>query len=260
MKKQLEFDLNHPQLQNPCRVDWDEMAGDERQRHCAQCDKQVYWFSHMSQKEIQAVLNQTGPNLCALIEKRPDGTIVTADPPIASRFFSFRTSKWTAGVFSLFLGWTAGAGTIQANSLSPATLQVNSTDRQKDETKPQAGSQTGIKGWVKDATGASVVNATVRVTSRQTGVVREFTTDEEGCFVFLTDQPGSFTIRVEAVGFVTFEKTKVSVKAGKLSTPRPFVLRVGSTGGFCFLEKPKPSDNLSTIFSNSFSGFKRLFS
>lgn len=258
--KQREFDLNNPQLQNPCRIGWDEMAGEARKRHCAQCDKDVYRFSHMSLEEIHALLNQTGPTLCALIEKRPDGTIVTTDPPIASRFFSFRTSKWTAGVFSLFLGWMAGAGTIQANSLSPATLQVNSTDRQKDETNPQAESQTGIKGWVMDANGASVVNATVRVTSRQTGVVREFTTDEEGCFVFLTDQPGSFTIRVEAVGFVTFEKTKVSVKAGKLSTLKPFVLRVGSTGGFCFLEKPNASDRISPLFSSSLSGFKRLFS
>ena len=64
-----------------------------------------------------------------------------------------------------------------------------------------------ISGFVRDASGASVPNATVIVKNEGNGVERRTTANAEGYYVVSNLPPATYTIRVEATGFRTFEQT-----------------------------------------------------
>lgn len=42
-------------IARPCSEHWDEMAGDDRARHCARCDKPVHDVAAMSVAEVRAL-------------------------------------------------------------------------------------------------------------------------------------------------------------------------------------------------------------
>ena len=70
---------------------------------------------------------------------------------------------------------------------------------------------------VTDPSGATVPNATVTLTSRDTGSVRTITTGGDGTARFAQLNIGSYTIRVETPGFTTFETT-ANVNSGSVIT------------------------------------------
>src|SRR5712675_1411852 len=68
---------------------------------------------------------------------------------------------------------------------------------------------TAVVGDVTDPQGAAVNAARVTLTDPSTGVTRQTTTDEQGHFQFLSLQPGTYTIRVEATGFKSAQTDRV---------------------------------------------------
>src|SRR4051812_5560238 len=71
-----------------------------------------------------------------------------------------------------------------------------------------AQSDTGaISGFVKDATGATVPNATVNIKNEATGLERKAVTNESGYYIVPNLPPGFYSVRVEASGFKRFEST-----------------------------------------------------
>src|SRR6478735_1849280 len=62
---------------NPCEVDWEDMVGDDRGRHCAQCGKTVRNLSVLDGDEIAEVLARGD---CVSFLYREDASIVTAEP------------------------------------------------------------------------------------------------------------------------------------------------------------------------------------
>jgi hypothetical protein len=90
------------QIASPCTADWDKMAGDERMRHCGQCQLNVYNLSDMTRDEALAFLAQREGRTCVRMFKRPDGTVITRDCPVglaAVRAKFVRLSLATAGLF-----------------------------------------------------------------------------------------------------------------------------------------------------------------
>ena len=71
--------LPNIRVATPCRADWNEMTGDERVRHCAHCDKDVFNLSSMTRDEAEALVLAKAGNLCARYYQRQDGTILLAD-------------------------------------------------------------------------------------------------------------------------------------------------------------------------------------
>jgi hypothetical protein len=71
--------LPNIRVATPCRADWNEMTGDERVRHCAHCDKDVFNLSSMTRDEAEALVRAKAGNLCARYYQRQDGTILLAD-------------------------------------------------------------------------------------------------------------------------------------------------------------------------------------
>lgn len=52
----------------PCPADWNKMIGDERVRHCAECNLNVYNLSAMTEREVQKLIarshGQSRANMC----------------------------------------------------------------------------------------------------------------------------------------------------------------------------------------------------
>jgi len=51
-------------IPEPCGESWDEMAGDERRRHCERCRHAVYDLSSLTEKRARRLLQDPPPDLC----------------------------------------------------------------------------------------------------------------------------------------------------------------------------------------------------
>lgn len=90
-----------------------------------------------------------------------------------------------------------------------------------------AQSYTGrILGTVTDSSGGVVVGATVIVSDVQRGVKRTLTTDQAGAYAAPGLLPGSYTVRVEAQGFKSAERSSVQLEVAK-DAPIDFMLQTG---------------------------------
>ena len=72
--------LNDMVINTPCRMDWNQMEGDERKRFCDRCQKSVYNIAEMSAADALELIG-CGDRVCARIFRRADGTIVTSECP-----------------------------------------------------------------------------------------------------------------------------------------------------------------------------------
>jgi len=80
---------------------------------------------------------------------------------------------------------------------------------------------SGIEGTVRDQSGASVGGATITATDSRLGVTRTTTTSAEGYFRFESIAASTYTVRIEASGFQTWEQKDLVVTVGQLRTLTP---------------------------------------
>jgi hypothetical protein len=112
--------LDNIKVASPCTASWEAMVGDDRMRHCAGCDKDVYNLSNMTREEAQALITERHGRLCARFYKRADGTIMTADCSVGVR--QGRKRKLLA-VGVAIAAAAGGAGAYRA--ITGAELQGN---------------------------------------------------------------------------------------------------------------------------------------
>jgi hypothetical protein len=94
--------------------------------------------------------------------------------------------------------------------------------------KAMAQTATGqITGAVKDANGAILARAKVRVNSALTGLTRETTTNEEGVYVFPLLPVGVYAVTVEHTGFQASRKANISINVDQV-VRADFDLTVGN--------------------------------
>jgi hypothetical protein len=87
-----------------------------------------------------------------------------------------------------------------------------------DLALPQASvSNSEIRGEVTDPNGGLVAGATVTVTETSKGTVRKVKTNENGAYVILSLQPGTYNMKVEASGFVTHNLTSIHLNVGQMA-------------------------------------------
>src|SRR5215475_11304876 len=85
----------------------------------------------------------------------------------------------------------------------------------------------GIKGYVKDKSGATVAKAEVELTSSALLASRKGETDSAGYFYFQLLPPGDYAVTVTSNGFRTYKQTGILLETGKLPTLE-IVLEVGA--------------------------------
>lgn len=92
---------------------------------------------------------------------------------------------------------------------------------------PQASvSNSEIRGQVTDPNGAAVADVTVTVTEVSKGTTRTVKSDENGTYVILSLQPGTYNMKVEASGFLTQNLTSIRLNVGQVAN-LPVTLSVG---------------------------------
>jgi hypothetical protein len=108
--------LKHVQVAAPCKVNWDEMLGDDRTRFCGQCSLNVYNLSSMTRADAEALIARTEGRLCVKFYRRFDGSIITKDCPIGLQAIKRRVSYAWQALVSVTLTFLAGFGIHQAVS------------------------------------------------------------------------------------------------------------------------------------------------
>jgi hypothetical protein len=95
--------LQDIRVATPCPARWSAMDGDDRRRFCGQCQKHVYDFSRMREREIVSLLDRD--HVCGRLHRRADGTILTADCPTGLRLARQRFVRLAtrAAAFALVL-------------------------------------------------------------------------------------------------------------------------------------------------------------
>jgi hypothetical protein len=69
-------------IASPCSANWDEMAGDDRQRFCQECQLNVFNLSGMTAAAATQLLQESEGRLCVRLFRRDDGKVLTADCPV----------------------------------------------------------------------------------------------------------------------------------------------------------------------------------
>jgi carboxypeptidase family protein len=96
-----------------------------------------------------------------------------------------------------------------------------------DAVLPQASVSTSeLRGLITDPNGGAVAGATITVTEATKGTTRTVKSDENGTYVFLSLQPGTYNMKVEAGGFVIHNLTNIHLNVGQTANI-PVQLGVG---------------------------------
>lgn len=103
--------LENIKIAQPCSADWNEMVGDERQRHCGACKMSVYNLSGLSRAEAEnLIFKSEGNRLCVRFYRRADGTVLTNDCPVGWQAFKRNVSKTATAFASLVFAAVGGIG------------------------------------------------------------------------------------------------------------------------------------------------------
>src|SRR5262245_61927991 len=86
---------------------------------------------------------------------------------------------------------------------------------------------TGIRGIVRDSSGAVIPNATIKLVDNSTGVERATVSSSDGEFLFPNLQFGSYKLTVNAAGFQTTAIAAITVESGR-TTDVSVEMKVGA--------------------------------
>jgi hypothetical protein len=185
-------------IASPCSASWDNMPGNDRVRHCQQCDLDVYNFSELTSPEInQLVITRTG-RMCARFYERADGTMLTENCPVGFRAAVLRGSRIAAAVLAAVVSIAPGrakAFPAKSGSSSSATQLA----------------QDGLTLEVRDHSGAGIPNAAVSLVSGKTGQRLDLTTDVNGELRLPALPAGTYELALSANGFSSFKERNLTV-------------------------------------------------
>jgi hypothetical protein len=186
------INLANIRIASPCPADWEKMVGDERVRHCAECNLNVYNLSAMTERQVQELIAaSSGKRLCARFYRRADGTVLTQDCPWSVRALTRKVSRVAAAVLTAIMGVTVA---MARNKPRPATCEC-SQSQQKD---------SGIKLVVVDQHGAVIPKAEIQLQKKLEKETISAVTGSTGEWRAAGIAAGRYQIIVESSGFRTF--------------------------------------------------------
>jgi hypothetical protein len=188
-------------IASPCNADWNRMAGDDRIRHCAECNLNVYNFAELTRAEIDDLVAAREGRLCARLYRRADGTMITKDCPVGFQMKVRRLSRIAGAALS-------AAMTVPASAQAPPRTQPRLVQIATESAQ--------IEIEVADPSGAVIPNAAIHFINRATNLKLEATTDNRGR-VTSNVSAGDYEIAVESRGFKTSVET-VDVPANQITS------------------------------------------
>ena len=170
----------------PCHAPWDQMTGDHRIRHCAQCSLNVYNISEMTRNEAEELIRTHEGRLCVRYFQRTDGTILTKNCPRGLEMLVRRVSR------------IAGAVLTAAMSVGAAFSQTLTNGAQQTQENQE---DSGIDLTVVDPTGALITNAQIHLCRCKDKGKIDVRTDASGVAHVRGLSKGRYSIEVTASGF-----------------------------------------------------------
>jgi hypothetical protein len=137
--------LENIRIAAPCPATWEKMIGDDRVRHCAECQLNVYNLSEMTRLEAEELIASREGRLCVRFFRRTDGTVITRDCPRGLRLLTNRVSRFAGAVL------TAMMAVMPAFTQSRPSANSGNQAATKEE-------QPGLDVTVVDPTGAVIPN------------------------------------------------------------------------------------------------------
>ncbi|MBX7220902.1 MAG: carboxypeptidase-like regulatory domain-containing protein [Blastocatellia bacterium] len=194
----------------PCTENWETMTGDTRQRFCAECGKQVHNLSALTPSEARSVLVQNPVGVCTRFERDEAGEILFQPEASSQRLFTRRALSVAAGVMGTALSLSSPTLAQQPQTETRPRQTAKPAQSNKKDAEPVA----VLKATVIDPTQAVIVGATVILRFDKTGEMRKVTTDEVGSVTIRGLQPGTYSLRIEARGFVSSETSNLEFAPG----------------------------------------------
>jgi len=90
-------------IKTPCPAAWDKMPGDEKERHCTQCQKSVFSLKELTPFQIAILYFKKRARLCIRLEQNQEGKIIAKMPKLAQLFGGFGQSL--AARFAVVFGF-----------------------------------------------------------------------------------------------------------------------------------------------------------
>lgn len=194
--------LTNVSIASSCPADWDKMVGDERVRHCAECNLNVYNLSAMTERQVQELIAASrGRRLCARFYRRADGTILTQDCPWSLRGLKRRASRIASAVLAGMMSVGVAFGKNNSQQ-SPGQQAANHQ------------AKAGVWITVFDPQGALVPGADVRLIDSSGNQTYAKTSYSDPLF-FPPLPSGNYLLVIEAQGFSRFSQ-QVVLKQDKL--------------------------------------------
>ncbi|HZU30456.1 MAG TPA: carboxypeptidase-like regulatory domain-containing protein [Candidatus Angelobacter sp.] len=195
--------LSNIRIASPCPADWNTMVGDDRVRHCSECNLNVYNLSMMTEQEaVQLISERQGQRLCLRLYRRSDGTVLTNDCPWSLQALKRRTLRIAGAVLSVILS----TGIATAKTLQQRQL-INMEDK----------NHSGLMVTATDQQGAVIVNARIELRKgRKSGAPQaNGLTGNDGIAQLQLLGEGDYILRVWAQGFLTTTR-KIKLETGKM--------------------------------------------
>jgi hypothetical protein len=194
--------LGHLGIASPCPADWNKMVGNERIRHCAECNLNVYNLSAMAELQVQELIqDRHGKRLCARFYRRADGTVLTQDCPWSLRALRRRASRIAAAMLAAMM--SIGVAFGKNNSQQPPR-----------QTAANRQARAGVWITVVDPQGALVGGAEVRLIDPNGKQTYAKASSSDPLF-FPPLPSGNYVLVIKAPGFSDFSQ-QVVLKEDKL--------------------------------------------
>ena len=213
----MKYDIR---IASPCTANWYRMAGDDRVRHCAQCNLDVFNLSAMTPAEISALLERREGRICARFYQRKDGTMLTQNCPVGMRQPFRQASRIAASFLSAVF--------VLGPDFAAAQPQKQTT--QLAQIKPAPAPLILI---VQDISGAVVANAKVELTNESTAAETAAETTEAGELRLPGLPHAKYKIVIKSPGFRTFTVDHISLPA---RTPPKYTLEIGALMGVLVID------------------------
>lgn len=232
--------LDRINIASPCSSDWDDMIGNEQVRFCRHCSLFVHDLSKITGKDALKLAAASKGQLCVRYLRHPDGTIATAARAQPVTQIKRRLSRLAAGAFTATLSLAANAAA--QTSSSPARGQTVVAERSTARDKPRqvepGGAPASLAGTITDPSKAVIAGAKVSLVNAETGQELSTTSNDAGEYSFQSVQAGTYKLKIESPGFVTYQQEQISLKGSGEERIDP-TLEIGVVMGGAMIISPE---------------------
>ena len=214
--------LNRLVIGSECKASWEEMQGDGARRFCAECQREVFDFAQMTQRDIRARIEASHGRLCARLTRRAGQLAVAPTPELVAQSWPWEPRRVSPLAVTVVTAWLSlGAAKTQAAepSASAAGSTQDGADRDGERDRaPRPASVAGgaaLRGRIVDEGGSTVEGAEVVARNALDGRQHATNTDADGTFALDGLPTGIYDVTATLAGFEISPQADISLQAGE---------------------------------------------